>query len=116
VTDQPESVLAAELLREKLLAVAREELPHSIAVTTDELEERETADGALLAFFVTVRVERTSQRGIVIGRGGAVLKEAGTAARRELEALLGVRVHLETRVKVDPDWQRRAHALDRLGL
>jgi GTP-binding protein Era len=116
VTDQPESVLAAELLREKLLAVAREELPHSIAVTTDELEERETADGALLAFFVTVRVERTSQRGIVIGRGGAVLKEAGTAARRELEALLGVRVHLDTRVKVDPDWQRRAHALDRLGL
>jgi len=116
VTDQPESVLAAELLREKLLVVAREELPHSIAVTTDELEERETADGPLLAFFVTVRVERTSQRGIVIGRGGAVLKEAGTAARRELEALLGVRVHLETRVKVDPDWQRRAHALDRLGL
>jgi GTP-binding protein Era len=116
VTDQPESMLAAELLREKLLAVAREELPHSIAVTTDELEERETADGPLLAFFVTVRVERTSQRGIVIGRGGAVLKEAGTAARRELEALLGVRVHLETRVKVDPDWQRRAHALDRLGL
>jgi GTP-binding protein Era len=116
VTDQPEPVLAAELLREKLLAVARDELPHSIAVTTDEFEERETAQGPLLAFFVTVRVERTSQRGIVIGHKGAVLKEAGTAARLELEALLGVRVHLETKVKVDPDWQRRAHALDRLGL
>jgi GTP-binding protein Era len=116
VTDQPEAVLAAELLREKLLAVAREELPHSIAVTTDEVEERETKDGPLLAFFVTVRVERASQRGMVIGRRGAVLKEAGTAARRELEALLGARVHLETRVKVDPDWQRRAGALDRLGL
>jgi GTPase len=116
VSDQPETALAAELLREKLLAVAREELPHSIAVTTDEFEERERADGPLLVFFVTVRVERTSQRGIVIGHKGSVLKEAGTAARLELEALLGVRVHLETRVKVDPDWQRRAHALDRLGL
>jgi GTP-binding protein Era len=116
VTDQPESVLAAELVREQLLKIAREELPHSIAVTTDEFEERERADGPLLVFYVTVRVERTSQRGIVIGHNGSVLKAAGTAARRELEALLGVQVHLETRVKVDPDWQRRAHALDRLGL
>jgi GTP-binding protein Era len=116
VSDQPESVLAAELLREKLLAVAREELPHSIAVNTDEFEERDRPDGPLLAFYVTVRVERASQRGIVIGHNGSVLKAAGTAARLELEALLGVRVHLETRVKVDPDWQRRAHALDRLGL
>jgi GTPase len=116
VSDQPETVLAAELVREQLLAVARDELPHSIAVTTDEFEERERASGPLLVFFVTVRVERTSQRGIVIGRGGQVLKAAGIAARRELEALLGVQVHLETRVKVDPDWQRRPHALDRLGL
>ncbi|MCU1428088.1 MAG: GTP-binding protein Era [Actinomycetia bacterium] len=116
VSDQPESVLAAELVREKLLAMAREELPHSIAVTTDEFEEREGRDGPVLAFHIVIRVERTSQRGIVIGRGGSVLKEAGTAARKELEALLGVQVHLETRVKVDPDWQRRAHALDRLGL
>jgi GTPase len=116
VSDQPETFLAAELLREKLLAVARDELPHSIAVTTDEVEERETAQGPLLALRVVVRVERESQKGIVIGRGGEVLKRAGTEARRELEALLGTRVHLETHVKVDPDWQRRAHALDRLGL
>jgi GTP-binding protein Era len=116
VSDQPESFLAAELLREKLLAVARDELPHSIAVTTEDVEERETADGPLLALRVVVRVERESQKGIVIGRGGAVLKAAGTEARRELEALLGVRIHLETHVKVEPDWQRRAHALDRLGL
>jgi GTPase len=116
VSDQPESFLAAELLREQLLAMAREELPHSIAVTTDELEERETADGPILVVRVVVRVERDSQKGIVIGRGGAVLKAAGTAARLELEALLGTRVHLETRVKVDPDWQRRSGALDRLGL
>jgi GTP-binding protein Era len=116
VTDQPESMLAAELVREKLLAVARDEVPHSIVVTTDDVEERETKDGPLLAFDVVIRVERASQRGIVIGHKGSVLREAGTAARQELEALLGVRVHLATRVKVDPDWQRRAHALDRLGL
>ncbi len=116
VSDQPESFLAAELLREQLLAMARDELPHSIAVTTDEVEERETADGPLLAIRVIVRVERDSQKGIVIGKGGSVLKAAGTAARLELEALLGTRVHLETRVKVDPDWQRRAGSLDRLGL
>jgi GTP-binding protein Era len=116
VSDQPEPVLAAELVREQLLAIAREELPHSIAVTAEEFEERERPSGPLLVFHLTVRVERTSQRGIVIGRGGSVLRDAGTAARRELEALLGAAVHLDVRVKVDPDWQRRAHALDRLGL
>ena len=116
VTDQPESFLAAELLREQLLAIARDELPHSIAVTADDVEERESARGPLLAFTLVVRVERASQRGIVIGRGGAVLEAAGSAARRELEALLGTAVHLDVRVTVEPDWQRRAHALDRLGL
>lgn len=115
-TDQPESFLAAELVREQLLAVARDELPHSIAVTVDDMEERQTARGPVLAFHVVVRVERDSQKGIVIGRGGAVLRDAGTRARQELEALLGTRVHLETQVRVDPDWQRRAGSLDRLGL
>ena len=112
VTDQPDTFLAAELLREKLLAVAREELPHSLAVTVEEVEERPE----LLVFRVVVRVERDSQKGIVIGKGGAVIRDAGTAARQELEALLGTRVHLETHVKVDKDWQRRPEALDRLGL
>jgi GTP-binding protein Era len=116
VSDQPESFLAAELVREQLLAIARDELPHSIAVTADDVEERDTANGPLLVIRLVVRVERESQKGIVIGRGGSVLKAAGTAARRELEALLGTRVHLETRVKVEPDWQRRSGALDRLGL
>jgi GTP-binding protein Era len=115
VTDQPDTFLAAELLREKLLAVAREELPHSLAVTVEDMEERDSADGPLLAFRAVVRVERDSQKAIVIGRGGAVIKEAGTAARKELEALLGTRVHLETHVKVDKDWQRRPDSLDRLG-
>jgi GTP-binding protein Era len=116
VTDQPEAFLAAELLREQLLKIARDELPHSIMVVVDEIEERETATGPLLAIHARVLVERDSQRGIVVGKGGEVLKTAGTAARRELEALLGVRVHLETRVKVEPRWQRRAQSLDRLGL
>ena len=116
VTDQPEAFLAAELLREQLLKVAREELPHSIMVVVDEIEERETESGPLLAIHARVLVERDSQRGIVIGKGGEVLKKAGTAARLELEALLGIRVHLETRVRVEPRWQRRAQSLDRLGL
>jgi len=118
VTDQPDTFLAAELLREKLLAVARDELPHSLAVTVEEIEER-PAEGdreALVILRAVVRVERDSQKGIVIGKGGAVIKEAGTAARKELEALLGTRVHLETHVKVEKDWQRRPDALDRLGL
>jgi GTP-binding protein Era len=112
VTDQPDTFLAAELLREKLLGMAREELPHSLAVTVEEVEDRPD----LLVFRAVVRVERDSQKGIVIGKGGAVIKEAGTAARLELEALLGTKVHLETHVKVDKDWQRRPDALDRLGL
>ena len=112
VTDQPDTFLAAELLREKLLVVAREELPHSLAVTVEEIEERPD----LLVLRAVVRVERDSQKGIVIGKGGSVIKEAGTAARLELEALLGTKVHLETHVKVDKDWQRRPDALDRLGL
>jgi GTPase len=116
VSDQPEGVLAAELLREKLLAVTHDELPHSIAVTAEEIEERTTKDGPLLALRLVIRVERASQRGIVIGRGAALLRKAGTDARLELEALLGVRVHLETHVRVDRDWQRRASSLDRLGL
>jgi GTP-binding protein Era len=121
VTDQPETFVAAELVREKLLAVARDELPHSITVSVEELEDIPDADAdvddpdQILRLRADISVERDSQKGIVIGRGGRVLKDAGTAARQELEALLGVRVYLETRVRVERDWQRRAHALDRLG-
>ncbi len=137
VTDQPEAVLVAELVREKLLAIAREELPHSIMVTAEAFEEEEQAsyrrpdssvDGEdadvivapekeeILRFRVTIRVERDSQKGIVIGHKGSVLRDAGTAARLEAEQLLGARVYIENKVKVDPNWQRRGHALDRLGL
>jgi GTP-binding protein Era len=116
VTDQPEPVLAAELVREQLLAVARDELPHSISATGELLETAPDEDPDVLRIRVLVRVERDSQKGIVIGRRGQVLRDAGTAARKELEALLGTRVYLETKVRVDPGWQRKASALDRLGL
>jgi GTP-binding protein Era len=121
MTDQPETALVAELVREKLLAVARDELPHSIVVTAEPLDEEDEAardadDDPALRYRVVVRVERDSQKGIVIGKGGTVIRDAGTEARRELEELLGARVYLETVVRVDPHWQRRAHALDRLGL
>jgi GTP-binding protein Era len=115
VTDQPETALAAELLREKLLAVARDELPHSITVSVEEAESVEGERDDVLRFQAIVRVERESQKGMVIGKGGAVLRDAGTAARHELEALLGTRVHLATRVTVERDWQRRPATLDRLG-
>ena len=121
VTDQPETFLAAELVREQLLRVTRDELPHSIAVTVevdDDVpvpERRGATDDEILRLLVTIRVERDSQKGIVIGKGGAVLKAALTDARRELEALLGTRIFMETKVKVEKDWQRRPRSLDRLG-
>jgi GTP-binding protein Era len=128
VSEQPETTLVAELLREQLLAIARDELPHSIAVTAEVLEDDlddEDADGdaddpevreEILRYRAVVRVERDSQKGIVIGKGGTVIRDAGTKARLELERLLGARVYLENAVRVDKEWQRRAHALDRLGL
>lgn len=111
-TDQPPPSFVAELVREKMLGRTREEIPHSIAVVTEDFEER---DDGVLEIMVRVYVERESQKGIVIGRAGETLKAAGTEAREEIELLFGRKVFLQTRVKVEKDWQRRAHALDRLG-
>jgi GTP-binding protein Era len=111
-TDQPDRVLAAELVREKFLARLREELPHSLAVEVREMEERA---GGLLYVAADLIVERLSQKGMVIGKGGALLQEAGSEARRELEALFGTKVYLDLRVKVEKDWQRTPALLDRLG-
>ncbi len=113
ITDQPEAFLAAEIVREKLLAVTHDEVPHSIVVSVDDIEEHD--DGSL-GMRVVIRVERQSQKGIVIGKGGAVLKQVGISARQELSGLLGVEVHLDTVVKVEKNWQRRPLVLDRLGL
>jgi GTP-binding protein Era len=112
-TDQPPSAFVAELLREKLLERMEEEVPHSVAVVTEEYEER---DDGVLEIRLHVFVERESQKGIVIGKGGRTLKEVGSAARWEIEVLFGRRVFLDVRVKVEREWQRRAHALARLGL
>lgn len=111
-TDQPPPVFVAELVREKLLARAREELPHSIAVLTEDYEER---DDGLLEIRARVFVERESQKGIVIGKQGETIKAVGTEAREEIEVLFGRKVFLELRVKVEKDWQRHSHALERLG-
>ena len=111
-TDQPREVLLAEIIREKALHLTRQEVPHSIAVVTDEVLERE--DG-VIEIHATVLVERDSQKGIVIGKGGAMLKEIGTRAREDLEWLLGGKVFLRLQVKVQRDWQRDPRALERLG-
>ena len=117
VTDEPDTVLAAELVREQLLRVARDELPHSIAVTVEELDpEPDHPASDVLRLLVDVHVERPSQRPIVLGRDGATLKAAVTAARQALEARLARPVFLQTRVRVERNWQRRPGALDRLGL
>lgn len=112
VTDQPEHVLVAEIVREKFLERLREELPHSLVVLTEAMESRE--DG-LLWISARVVVERRSQRGIVIGKGGTLLRDAGTEARVELEAIFGTKVHLDLRVRVEPEWQSTPDLLDRLG-
>ena len=105
-------MFVAELVREKLLSKTRDEVPHSIAVVTEDYEER---DDGLLEINARIFVERDSQKGIVIGKGGEILKAVGTEAREEIETLFGRKVFLGLRVKVEKDWQRRAHALDRLG-
>lgn len=112
VSDQPEELLIAEIVREKFLDRLREELPHSLTVRTRDIEVR---DDGLMHIDAQVVVERESQKGIVIGKGAAVLKAAGAEARQELEALFGTKVFLDLRVAVEKDWQRRPQLLDRLG-
>ncbi len=111
-TDQPESLIISEIVREKFLDRLREELPHSLVVLVEDLEQR---DNGLIDIAADVIVERKSQKGIVIGKGGSLLQAAGTEARHDLEALLGNRVNLSLQVKVEPDWQRKPQLLDRLG-
>jgi GTP-binding protein Era len=113
LTDSPESVMVAELVREAALVGVRDELPHSIAVVVEEMTPRARTD--LVDISAVLYVERDSQRGIVIGHGGKRLREVGTAARRQIEALLGSRVYLDLRVKVAKDWQRDPKQLRRLG-
>jgi GTP-binding protein Era len=117
LTDEPELVMIAELVREAALEGVRDELPHSLAVVVEEIVPREGRgeDNRLLDVRVNVFVERDSQKAIVIGRGGSRLREVGTNARRGIEGLLGERVHLDLHVKVAKDWQRDPKQLGRLG-
>jgi GTP-binding protein Era len=111
-TDVDVETRIAELVREAALEGVRDELPHSIAVTVDEMRRRESG---LQEIFVTVHLERDSQKGIVIGPRGARLKKIGSTARVGIEELLGERVHLALHVAVEREWQRDPKKLDRLG-
>jgi GTP-binding protein Era len=112
LTDEADDDRIAELIREAALEGVHDELPHSIAVTIDDREERE--DG-LLELYANLYVERDSQKGIIIGKGGSRLRQVGEQARHEIEALLGRRVYLSLRIKVMKEWQRDPKALGRLG-
>ena len=113
-SDEPEQHLVAELIREKALDLVRDELPHSVAVLVEELGPDPQREG-LLVIRAFLFVERASQKPIVLGRGGSVLREIGTRARAELEALFGTQVYLDLRVKVAKEWQRDPRQLSRLG-
>ena len=114
LTDEPEEVLMAELIREAALEGVRDELPHSLAVVIDEVSPREGRDD-LIDVHAILFVERDSQKGIVIGKGGVRLREVGTAARTQIEKLLGTKVYLDLRVKIAKNWQRDPKQLGRLG-
>jgi GTP-binding protein Era len=118
VSDQSEQTLLAELIREQVLHHTREEVPHSVAVQIDRIveDDRPTKDGkARVAVLATVMVERQSQKAILIGRGGQMLRTIGSGARKQMEALLGNPVYLELFVKVVPHWRRSASRLAELG-
>jgi GTP-binding protein Era len=124
LTDEPEETLMAELIREAALEGVRDELPHSLAVVIEEViprdspegeDDRTPPQGAQLDVHAILYVERSSQKAIVIGRGGSRLKEVGIAARKQIEHILGTRIYLHLHVKVAKDWQRDPKQLGRLG-
>jgi GTPase len=111
VTDQPERFIMAELVREKVLHLTRDEVPHSIAVVVESVEEKKT----LVKVRAVIVVERDSQKGIIIGQGGSLLREIGKLARQDIETLLGSKVFLELFVKVEKDWRNRGRSLREFG-
>ncbi len=117
VSDAPEETIVAELIREAALEGVRDELPHSIAVLVEEMGLRaDRPEGKpLLDIYASLYVERDSQKGIVIGHKGARLRDVGSAARKQIEALLGTPVYLDLHVKIAKDWQRDPRQLRKLG-
>ncbi|MBA3296110.1 MAG: GTPase Era [Acidobacteria bacterium] len=114
LTDQAERTLVSEIVREKLLHHTRNELPFTTAVIIDQFDESEREK--ILRLYCTIYVETESQKPIIIGRGGSMIKRIGTEARTELEALFDTKVYLDLRVKVDPDWRNNDRTLDDLGV
>ena len=113
VTDQPERVICAEMIREKALELLREEIPHGIGVGIDRMQMR--PDGKLMDVWATVYCERESHKAIIIGKGGKMLKRIGSEARKEIEWLLDVQVNLQLWIKVKEDWRNRQQMLNELG-
>lgn len=117
VTDQPEKVIMAEIIREKAMLLMHDEIPHGIAVTIEQLDESETRSGEdILNITATIFCERDSHKGMVIGKGGAMLKKIGQLARTELEEFFRIRVNLQLWVKVKEDWRNREGLIRNFGL
>lgn len=114
VTDQPEAILVSELVREQVINMTRQEVPHAVAVEVLSMEPGD--DSGLVDIEAAIYVERDSQRGIIIGKQGKMIKEIGTRARREIQAILGSRVYLDLAVKVRRRWREDERRLEELGL
>ena len=112
ITDHPEYFVVSELIREEILQLTQEEIPHSVAVTVDKMQKDEFDK---VHVYANIIVERKSQKGIIIGKGGRLLKEIGTRARRDIQQLLGNKVYLELWVKVEKDWRKRKSNLQEYG-
>lgn len=115
VSDQPERVIAAELVREKMLQLLRQEIPHGIAVVVENMAERETPNGPILDVEANIFCERDSHKGMVIGKRGAMLKEIASLARQDMENLFDIKVNLQCWVKVKEDWRNRQGLLTGFG-
>ncbi len=111
ITDQPERFIIGELIREQILLLTREEIPHSVAIAIEQITEEPT----ITRIFATINVERSSQKGILIGKGGTMLKEIGSAARQQIQKLIAGKVYLELFVKVQPKWRQSRLRLAELG-
>ncbi len=115
VVDHPERFIVAEFIREQVLQLTEEEIPHSVAVDVDEMKEDEKRDKPLMRIRATIYVERDSQKGIIIGKQGRMLKAIGTGARQEIETMLGIQVFLDLWVKVKKDWRSKGGTLKEFG-
>ncbi|MFI3206801.1 MAG: KH domain-containing protein, partial [Clostridia bacterium] len=111
LTDQPERVIASEIVREKVLRILQKEIPHGVAVVTESMKER----GEIIDIEVTIYCEKQSHKGIIIGKNGATLKEISTKARLDMERFFDCKINLQSWVKVKEDWRQRPQILHTMG-